>query len=411
MRKKPIDLVFPRSIVGNLGDLVSRWGILGAFQRAMMENLAVFVSSPNDVPDLPFRLLPNGKLKNFILPPESRAALRQAHTVVWAAGLDLQDDSSLMKLVYLWLLFARYRLMKKKIIVLFQGAGPITTCAGRWLTRRVLSNVETIVARDSGSEQLLRSISPRQRVLRGHDGIFLPGIEADAASQEAEADWIEPLFDTRQPVIGLNIRLWFHFQQRLIPYQFAQKQYQDQAQKKMDELVGSTIALARQLRGDLNARVILFSMYKHGVERWENDTYWLRQVKAALADDRDVVLLDRPMSIPQFLNVISRLDLMIGMRLHAALISLRLGVPAINLGYTLKNFDIMRDIGLDRYVIPVETFLKDPAKAAVLAGEMLSDHEAVCQNVELVVSNLVRRNEELLLRVFPGGQDETMSSA
>lgn len=97
-----------RVIRGNRGDLLSRYGILSALQKMGVEDLVVFCNKDQDISPLEYPTVHYGPLYNLFPQKEGLQTLIQSNTVLWTAGLDLQDDSSLAKLVhmlcYLWLL-------------------------------------------------------------------------------------------------------------------------------------------------------------------------------------------------------------------------------------------------------------------------------------------------------------------
>ena len=171
--------VLPRVIYGNRGDLASRWALLRALDQLGVREVSVFRDKPSDVPALAYPQFDYGPIRNLITNGPAHAVLHNARVVLWAVGLDMQDDSSLAKLTYLNLLFRRYRKMGLRIWCVFQGVGPISTSAGRWMTRRLLENVDRFIARDPGSYELICTLTDPAKCDLGHDAIFLPGLEAD----------------------------------------------------------------------------------------------------------------------------------------------------------------------------------------------------------------------------------------
>ena len=171
--------VLPRVIFGNRGDLASRWGVLNTLNYFDIQDAAVFAQFEHDIPSLNYAHYKYGKLRNFFPTAKGRQALSRSDVVLWAVGLDMQDDSSLAKLMYLWLLFHRYRMMGLQIWCLFQGAGPITTFWGRMLAAGILNCVDVFVARDPGTYQLIGSLTNKPRLILGQDAIFLHGFEED----------------------------------------------------------------------------------------------------------------------------------------------------------------------------------------------------------------------------------------
>ena len=364
--------VSPRVIRGNRGDIASRFGILSEMIAADASVSAVFAARVEHTPAaLRDKCLPYGPVYNLFPAPEGRRALKRAKFVVWTGGLDLQDDSSLIKLVHTWFVFLSYRFRGLKIMLAHQGAGPLTTSLGRWLARRILGCVSLALMRDTGSHRLLATLMPSRRVRLAGDGIFLGGFPT------REDGHIIPRVATLlsaegRQVVGVNIRQWFHFNSSLVPYQFARKRYLARAEAKMDALLNAVAAMIARLRRR-GARVLLISMYEPGVEPWEDDAPLLARLKARFQDDAEVVVCDDDFAIADLCALLGRLDLMIGMRLHSTLIALRCGAPALHLSYTLKGRDIFGDLGLADWVFDVDDAMAAPDAAAARAEAILND--------------------------------------
>jgi polysaccharide pyruvyl transferase WcaK-like protein len=401
-----VKFISPRTVMGNRGDLLSRYGILEALTRYTGEKPVVFAVAPEDIGPLNCPILPYGPLYNLWPRMAGVRALREAESVVWTGGLDLQDDSSFLKLVHTWITFLSYRMLGKRIIVLMQGAGPLNSRTGRWLTRRIVNVVDCFVVRDTGTLQLLLKIGGRARFVRGHDGIFLQGLESLTA-QATEKPLVDHLtrHNAGQPVVGVNIRLWYHFSNGFLPYQFAKHRYLKRAEEPMRKLIGAACELVRRLRAGRNARVVLISMYEPNSQPWEDDFPHLQQIKDAFADDSEVVLLADPLSMGGVCDLMRRLNLMIGARLHSTLAALRQGVPAINLAYTNKCSDILSDLGLAANYVPLETFVNSPALVYDRACAVLDD-ALLSSRIRDLVRERVRENEAILRQLFGEGNEQ-----
>lgn len=297
---KKMKFVLPRVIFGNRGDLASRWGVLNALRYYDIKDVTVFSHFENEIPELGYKRCEYGKLRNFFPNESGRFALQNADIVLWAVGLDLQDDSSLAKLVYLWLLFHRYRLMGLRIWCLFQGAGPLTTYFGKRLVAGILDCVDVFVARDPKTYNLLKSLSAKPRFELGQDAIFLHGFEGDIGNIK-EQTIMGARDEKDRLVVGVNIRQWFHFVSSILPYEFARKKYLERSEDKMKELTAAFGNVVKHLRQKYNARIILISAYQPDVIQWEDDLPWLRKVKNTFADDDEVVLLETPLSLQECL--------------------------------------------------------------------------------------------------------------
>lgn len=393
-------VLLPRAIKTNRGDLASRWFFLQALRQYPHWQPVVFSQFEDDVPFLAKRY-PYGPLRNAVPVWPSWPDVLQSDKVLWVAGLDLQDDSSLLKLVYMWAVFRLYRLLGKEIWCLFQGAGPITTTFGRWLSQRVLRQVSKFVARDPQSKDLVKEIAPSLDVVVGHDAIFLSeGEDSRTRVSAADEAFLRELFSIERPVIAVNLRLWFHFSSSVLPYQFMPNRYQARAEKRMQVLLERMIESVSFLRNRYDARVVLVSAYQPGLETWEDDLMWLEKVKKNFADDTEVILCDRWLSMPTYFSLMSRFDLVIGMRLHTTLIALRYGVPSINLNYTLKGRAILNHLGLGRYVIDLADFLQSPRDLFTKVDEILHNQEAIRQKIKESVLAAITTNDMLMEHLF-----------
>ena len=395
-------LILPRVIYGNRGDLASRWGLLRTLHQMGIEDVTVFCHQPEDVPSLSYPTLAYRPLRNLYLDRPAWRAFRHAETVLWAVGLDMQDDSSLVRLLYLWTAFRMYRLLGLRIICLFQGAGPINTAMGRQLARMALAEVETFVARDPGTFALIKRLRPQTNAILAHDAIFLPGFEQDTrALSPTEENLLAYLVPpTKRPLIGINIRQWFHFTSSILPYQLAQETYRKRSEKRMEALIDSMAAVIASLHAEREMQIVLISAYQPGVVPWEDDLPWLARLKAHFANDENVLLIDSPLSLPAYYSLMSRLDLMIGMRLHSALIALRFGVPAINLSYTLKGKDIMAALGLGQNVIDLDGFLENPQAVSKRALDILSNLPAERHQTLQSIKKAIQTNLALMQKLF-----------
>ncbi len=397
--------ILPRTILGNRGDLASRWGVLAALKSLGADDVVAFQKIKDDTPDLGYTTLFYGKGRNLILPFKDWKYFKKPGTVLWSVGLDFQDDSSQLKLLYLWVAFSLYRFLGLKVCCLFQGAGPLRTDLGRWLAAKALKNVNLFIARDPGTYNLIGDVSPKTHRILAHDAIFLPGFEAEieniSKNEKAPVDHYTGE-NKGKLIIGINIRQWFHFTSSILPYQMNKSAYQRQSQAKMDQLISSTATMVKDIREELNARVLFISAYQPGVVPWEDDLQWLQILKSGFDNDPNVVLTDTPMSMRQYFYLMSKLNVMIGMRLHSSLIALRMGVPSINISYTLKGKDILEYMGLGNNVVDIKDYLENPRIVTKRLKDILSDIKNERELVEKRTQASIQENMELLSKLVQG---------
>ncbi|MFC1798239.1 polysaccharide pyruvyl transferase family protein [Thermodesulfobacteriota bacterium] len=393
-------LVSPRVIRGNRGDLLSRYGILSELYGLGIKNLTVFCFKNKDIYPLEFRTVNYGHIYNLIPSYQGLKELIKSDVVLWTGGIDLQDDSSLVKLIHTLIVFIIYRMMRLKIYIIMQGAGPLTTKWGRRLAQLILNRVNVFVTRDKGSLKLLQELNSRTRLMLGYDGIFLGDFGKGRLEMESKR-YIEKISSKKnsQPLIGFNIRMWFHFTGSLLPFQYAKQKYLNRSEQKMTEFVNASTSFLEYLRSLLDAKILLISMYEPDVEPWEDDLFFLQRIKKGFSNDPDVALVNEPLDIHSFCHLLSGLDLMVGTRLHSTIAAMRLGVPAINLNYTLKGRDIFKDLGLENQVINLDDFISDPGLAVGLVQKLVKDVGSR-KRTNSIVEKTIQKNRQVLHNLF-----------
>jgi len=394
-------IVLPRVIYGNRGDILSRWGLLNGLGTLGEREIIVFGHTAED---LPFQVrgafLPYGKFHNLFLSENAKSALRNADRILWSCGLDITDESSQAKLLYLWFTFSQYHRLGKKPECVFQGLGPIKTRTGKILAKQVLKLVPLFIARDEHSYQLVEEINPTtQRILAG-DAIFLPGFE-EQIQEYSNPLVIEKYFPAEmRPIIAINMRRWFHLSSSLIPFQMAKKRYENRGQAEMDNLLSIYIELIQKLRAQYDARILLVSAYNPGVYSWEDDLPWLGKIKSAFPEDEEIRLMDEELPMVDYMALVSHVDLAISMRLHSSLTALRFGKPAINLSYSAKGVDVFHTLGLDDHAFALEAIMQEPSALWHKVDECLQDLTEEKKKVAKGVAALLEKNMSVLHSLF-----------
>ncbi|HON10093.1 MAG TPA: polysaccharide pyruvyl transferase family protein [Chitinispirillaceae bacterium] len=371
----------PRVLNGNRGDIASRLGVLLTFRKEGILDIVVSCRRKEEIFPSGYTAVPCGKLYNFLPSRAGLRALLDCDAILWTCGLDLQDDSSLLKLLHTFLLFLYYRILGKKIYVLNQGAGPINRKSGVFLTRLILSLTDLFITRDSRTHNLLSSINPKVKLLHGYDAIFTSSFSEVLGSDRAL--YKKDISGQRSPLIGFNIRRWYHFSSSLLPYKYARKSYESRGVADMEKIVSAGITFCSRMVKEHNARILLFSMYEAGIDPWESEEKYLIKIRDIVGEG--IEFFDTSATLQEFCTGISSCDIMVGMRLHSTLLALRCGVPAINLSYTHKGRDIFSDLGFGDWVIDLDTFKDCPEELVVKVQSLLQEKQEM-DNIQSIIS-------------------------
>lgn len=391
--------IMPRVIKANRGDLASRWGVVKILEKLDISDVTIFYHGFESLPVTNYKKVKYGYLKNLLPNILGIKSIRDADINLWAVGLDIQDDSSLAKLLYLVITFSIYKLFNIKNIVMLQGAGPLNTKMGMFLAKLALKKVDLFVARDPGTYNLIDEIAPDLAKQLGHDGIFLPGFDEYCRYLKNNRETNSRL-SKKELEIGINIRQWYHFSSSVIPYQFNKRAFKQKSKLMMDTLLKQYCDLISWLIEQYNANVVLISAYQPGIEPWEDDIYYLNKIKEEFLINEKVRSMENSVNLDTYFRTMGSLDLMVGMRLHSSLIALRLGVPSINISYTLKGKDIMEHLGLQNYVIDLEDFIGSTNKIKDMAANVILHLDEERLKVKATVEQATAKNLELIRTIL-----------
>lgn len=262
---------------------------------------------------------------------EVKKALGRANLLISGGGSLLQDVTGLKSLFYylgvVWLALK----MGKPVVFYSQGIGPVSSRTGRWLMRRIAGKVNLITVRDGQSAQDLYEMgvsgAPVYATadpvlgLNREDINPQPGKELLFKHQEcndrpAGNAGNHDLKEEHAPVVGISLREWPGFG--------------DAGQQAVARL------------GD--------ELYRRGWRvvflpfQYPADINICRRV-AGLMEFPGTVL-DEKVAVMEMASVISQVDLIIAMRLHALILAAVIGIPLVGISYDPKINRFLDQLGL-----------------------------------------------------------------
>ena len=238
--------------------------------------------------------------------------LLTSNLLISGGGSIFQDVTSARSLPYYISIVALAKLMGKPVIFYAQGVGPINRPVSRFLMRLIANKVDLITLRDQESADLLHDIGVTRPPLKiTADPVFY------LASPDRSSDDLSLLIDTKgnKPLIGVSVRKWAPL---------------EGYQKKLAVVLDS---LAQQ-----GYQIVFIPM------AYPEDVPESRLVAGFM--HQPATIIDTPMSSDEHLALISRLNFMIGMRLHALIFAANSGVAFAGISYDpkvdafLKIFDL-----------------------------------------------------------------------
>lgn len=360
----------------NRGDIISRYGLLKKMGTRPDAPRCVVLSrrDPAELP-VPAQVVRPGPLKDLIPLWRQIRLYERGDEVWWACGHDLQDDSSALKLPFILAKFLLFRAMGLRLRIIAQGAGPLETPFGRWCTRGILALVESASFRDRESLSLVREIAPRSasRLSQTVDcALFADARKAEPRERPAG----------RPPLLGLNLRRWYHFDGHWMPYEYRIRLGLIREVPGGEKMERFLTGMARFLDEQIETRGIrirMIPMYPPDVEPWEDDVALLRELKRRMVHGERAEVVEGDLSPEGLLAVFRDLDAMIGVRLHATIIATMLGIPSLHLAYSPKGPSYFRLIGQERFCLPLDRLATAAGWEALAASldELLRDQERI----------------------------------
>ncbi|MNY01138.1 colanic acid biosynthesis protein [compost metagenome] len=238
--------------------------------------------------------------------------LRGASLFLSGGGGLMQDVTGPVSVPYYGGLMTIARVLGVPNMVFGQGVGPLGQSLSRMLTRFAFSSAKALTVRDQASYALLRELGIRSERLKltADPVLCLEGAPPERIDAIASSIGIEP----GRPTIAVALRPWHTWYER----QF--------------KILTSALT---QIAVEADAQVVLLPFQLPGDERITEELRACLEYRPEGRHPR-VAQLKTPLSPAEMMGLIGRMDLVVGMRLHALIMAAASGVPALGLVYDPK---------------------------------------------------------------------------
>lgn len=303
---------------------------------------------------------------------------------IFGGGGIIQDQSSILNLIYFLLQIQYAKLVRKKVVLAFVGIGPINSRIGRICTKLALSGIRLCIVRDQASEQLLDDLQ-----VAGTEIICASDI---ALSQQCHSDR-RSADATKQEYVLLSLRHWYNQSRRITAASL--KSGQVEPGSRLDTLLSE---LAKGLMTFLEANAGFHVLAVPCFGQRDN------LVHSALLRKLDVPYRDRfrihsQVSDPcQYVNLAGSASCVISMRLHALVLASLQAVPMVALSYSPKVAAFMAQLGLSNHVLDIES---DPQldRIAIYIEEALREAAHIRDRVQREIRKLRDLNDAALAKL------------
>lgn len=221
-------------------------------------------------------------------------------------------------------------LHRKPLMLYAVGVGPLLSEVGRRFTKAVSETASAITVRDPASKRHLEFLGvPGSRIVLSAD----PAFALNAADESRTHDLIASLGLTGAPSprVVVALRHW--------DIGVAPEFWERETAQGLDTFLGR------------EGGSVLFVPFQRIAGRLENDVAVAERVRSRMKHRKSTFLLDKDCSPAEIAGLLSRFDLVLGMRLHAGILAVAGGVPLVALSYDPKVAQLMEQIGFPDFAI------------------------------------------------------------
>ncbi|MEZ0375248.1 MAG: polysaccharide pyruvyl transferase CsaB [Candidatus Sericytochromatia bacterium] len=290
----------------NAGDEAILAAICQLFAAYPIELTVLTATADHQLPGCNFQPLARMNMPAIV------AAMRNSDLFLSGGGGLFQDVTGFGSVPYYGGLLWLARRLKLRSMIFGQGLGPLRLSPSRWLLKQILRGVNAISVRDPESLGMLQDMGlPPARLHQCADPVLtLQPAHYSQVAQLLQAEGV----DLDRPLIGVSIRPWSTW---------------------FEKQLKAFCSVLAQFAARVNAQIVLIP-FQPEQDTWmcHEAAYSLRTRPAAYVPQ--VLVLEGSYSPTQMQGIIGRMDLIVGMRLHALIMAASQHVPAVGLVYDPK---------------------------------------------------------------------------
>jgi polysaccharide pyruvyl transferase WcaK-like protein len=283
----------------------------------------------------------------------SRGRYMDLDGVIDVSGFALGDDWGIKNSQYYHYHNSMFESFGKPIVFLPQAWGPFTNKSMRQLCAAAINLSEFAYARDKRSYQYISELEGVDQQKIGLAPDIAYQFEGASPSQAANVLKQNGLVSERGQMVGIMPNM--------------QVYVRTEGTGPENRYVQLLIGIAKYFLNKEDCSVVLIP---HQVQPVENpdapdDRFLCDLIKTALGNAHDVFVLREYYSSEVLKAVIGQMDLIIGSRYHGIIAAISQMIPTVVLGWSHKYFELLSDVGIERYIADYKNLNTDDIFALV----------------------------------------------
>ncbi len=255
--------------------------------------------------------------------------LRDTNLFISGGGGLLQDSTGKgWSILYYLGLILGAKIIKVPVMIYAQGVGPVNKRINKKLMKWILNRVNLITVRDNSSKELLENLGVVNPLIYvNSDPSFLLR-RKDTTDIMDKYPHLKKLINSNNgPIIGISVR----------EYKNNRKDLRGIFAKVADDLIKNCKA------------TIIFLPFK-----FDEDVQISEEIFSLMKNKNKANVLKTWLEPEELLSLLSRLSLMVGVRLHSIIFSSMVNIPFIALNYDPKVKNFVEDLGLSESLLELD---------------------------------------------------------
>ncbi len=329
---------------------------------------------------------------------EGWRTLMTSRALVLGGGGLLQDRSSIYNMPSFVAYIVLARLFGKKVMLWGLGAEPLGTPLGRWLARRAIGLSHVVSLRDEASKEILLRAHVNERKLKVTiDPALLlqPAAKSEAMAILAEA---KVTLDER-PMIAFCLRKLPDDQPGMHLAYILSVSLRERLNRMSRHGHGRTAFFTKLMASLADHMVEQYGAQVLFVPFWTGrDNVYMAQIVRQMRNPAAATVLHGQYEPEAMAALLGETQMVVAMRLHAAIFAAAQGVPPLAIAYAQKVRGFMQSIGLEQRSISIERL--DGELIEDMADEIWQNRADISAQIKPKVEALrqVGRSERVWLR-------------
>ncbi|UCH57226.1 MAG: polysaccharide pyruvyl transferase family protein [Candidatus Bathyarchaeota archaeon] len=296
---------------------------------------------------------------------------------IMTGGTPIYDYGHLSRTIHLTL----PKLLGKKLICFGIGAKPIHSTTGRLLIKNLLRQANAISTRDHPSKIVLKDLGlDKEIMVTGDSALFLePEPASERILESSTVDIGTPVFAVCPRALSQDYKRHYH----------------SPLSEDIIAQIRRSVARTADRLSETGLHVVFIPLHRVPPD---DDLMEVARIRALMREPSKVVT---SISTPgELMGVLGRMELVLGLRLHALILGAAHGIPVIGIDYDPKIRGFMELAGIPEYLCQLEIdseSLSERAMSALDEKQALKDRlTSSCQKIRSRIKREAARVASIL---------------